>query len=107
MSKIYLVTDGNYSDYHVLGAFSSMEKAEQAKLLYAADNDIEEYELDAIPDSPPGLFAYVVLMEIAGDVKSLWQESVVGFKSRWHPGAYTAQPLLPGSASGPVTSSRQ
>ena len=86
MSKVYLVTDGDYSDYRVLGAFSSREKAEHAKLLYAANNNIEEYELDAVPESPPGLFAYVVLMEISGDVNRMWQESVVGFKSKWHPG---------------------
>lgn len=85
MSKIYLVTEGSYSDYRVLGVYSSVEKAEHAKLLYVADNDIEEYELDAVPESPPGLLAYVVLMEISGDVKRLWQESVAGFKSRWHP----------------------
>lgn len=86
MSKVYLVTDGDYSDYHVLGVFSSREKADHAKRLYAACNNVEEYELDAVPESPPGLLAYVVLMEISGDVKDLWQESVAGFKSRWHPG---------------------
>ena len=86
MSKVYLVTDGDYSDYRVLGVYSSMEKAEHAKLLYAADNDVEEYELDAVPESPPGLLAYVVIMELSGDVSHMWQESVKGFKSRWHPG---------------------
>ena len=78
MSKVYLVTDGDYSDYRVLGVYSSMEKAEHAKLLYAADNDVEEYELDAVPESPPGLLAYVVIMELSGDVSRMWQESVKG-----------------------------
>jgi hypothetical protein len=29
--KLYLVTDGEYSDYHVCGIYSTPEKAEEAK----------------------------------------------------------------------------
>ena len=83
MSKVYVVTDGYYSDYHVLGVYSSMEKAEHAKLLYAADNDIGEYYLDEVPVSPPGLLAYHVSMLVSGDVKDIWQDTVEGFKPRW------------------------
>lgn len=84
MSKVYLVTDGYYSDYHVRGVYSTMEKAEQAKLLYAADNDIEEYELDAVPDSPPGLVPFVVTITFSGDVKDVYRESAVQFEPRWY-----------------------
>lgn len=38
--KIYVVTDGQYSDYHICGMYSTPEKAELAKKLYAADNEI-------------------------------------------------------------------
>lgn len=84
MSKVYLVTDGYYSDYHVLGVYATMEKAEQAKLLYAADNDIEEHELDAVPDSPPGLVPFVVTTTFSGDVRTIYRESADQFSPRWH-----------------------
>lgn len=84
MSKVYLVTDGWYSDYRVLGVYATMEKAEQAKLLYAADNDIEEYELDAVPDSPPGLVPFVVTITFSGGVEGVYRESVVQFEPRWY-----------------------
>lgn len=83
MTTIYLVTDGDYSDYHVLGVYSTKEKAEHAKRLFASDNGIWEYELDAIPDSPQGMLAYHVSMLVSGDVKDVWQETVEGFESRW------------------------
>ena len=84
MTTIYLVTDGSYSDYRVLGVYSTKEKAEHAKRLFAADNEIEEYELDATPDSPPGMLAYQVSMLVSGDVKDTWQDTVEGFESRWY-----------------------
>ena len=51
MSKAYVVTQGAYSDYHIVGVFTTEEDAK----IYAdrinaatpyADADIEEYELD-------------------------------------------------------------
>lgn len=56
---IYLVTDGEYSDYQVLGAFTSKEKAEIAQRLYP-DSCIEECGLDFIPEHPPGMVAWFV-----------------------------------------------
>ena len=84
MTIIYLVTNGSYSDYCVLGVYSTKEKAEHAKRLFAADNGVEEYKLDAIPDSPPGLLAYHVSMLVSGDVKDVWQDTVEGFESSWY-----------------------
>jgi hypothetical protein len=84
MTTIYLVTNGSYSDYCVLGVYSTKEKAEHAKRLFAADNGIDEYGLDAIPDSPPGMLAYQVSMLVSGDVKYVWQDTVEGFESRWY-----------------------
>lgn len=37
--KVYMVTSGEYSDYHVCGIFSTLEKAEQ----YAAAQDTNNY----------------------------------------------------------------
>lgn len=69
--KLYLVTDGDYSDYHLCCVCSSKQKADHAKKFYAAQNDIEEYELDALPDHPDGMFWYSVRMDRDGDTRSV------------------------------------
>ncbi len=47
--KIFVVTEGDYSSYQILGVFSSIEKARE--ICPAADVDrIEEYELDSLDD---------------------------------------------------------
>ncbi len=55
-TTIWLVSDGSYSDYHVLGIYSTHELAVAAKEAHNAYNEIEEWELDQIPPGPPGLF---------------------------------------------------
>ena len=51
--KVYVLTQGRYSDYSIVGIYSSMELAQKAyKLLEAHNywdgpNDIEEWELDS------------------------------------------------------------
>ena len=42
--KIYLITDGEYSDYHIVGAYSTRENAE--KMLGYVSGDIEGWTLD-------------------------------------------------------------
>ncbi len=66
--KIFLVSSGSYSDRATDGLYSTMEKAEEAKKLFNADNDIEEWELDAAPEHPPGLYRHQVKMNIHGAV---------------------------------------
>ena len=67
MSKVYLVTDGDYSDYRVRGIYSTPELAAAAQRLHNADNDVEEWDLDVIPDHPPGLLPFFVLMDKDGN----------------------------------------
>lgn len=43
--KVWLVTAGDYSDYHVVGVFSTEEKA-KAYAALTLDSDVEESELD-------------------------------------------------------------
>lgn len=56
MSKIYVVTDGEYSDYHIEACFSTKKKAQQyiknAKKVQGKyyDPDIEEWDLDSSSD---------------------------------------------------------
>lgn len=50
MTKIYLVSSGSYSDYGILGAFSTEEKAQKLLTILQKQSDgecgIEEYDLD-------------------------------------------------------------
>jgi hypothetical protein len=44
MKSIYMLSAGDYSDYHVIGLFSSVEKAEEVQKL--TGGDIEEWPQD-------------------------------------------------------------
>lgn len=44
--KIYIVTEGEYSDYHICAVFSTREKAEEYVQCHGTDYNIEEYDLD-------------------------------------------------------------
>lgn len=46
MAKVFIVTHGDYSDYHIVGVFSTQEKAQEAIDSGAARGDIEEHDLD-------------------------------------------------------------
>lgn len=45
--KVYIVTDGDYSDYHIEAVFTDKEKAEMYAALHCKDN-VEEYDADVI-----------------------------------------------------------
>lgn len=44
MSSVYLITEGEYSDYHIIGVFSTKEIA-QTMIEYVG-GEVEEFELD-------------------------------------------------------------
>ena len=46
MDKVYIVTEGEYSDYHVCGVFTSREKAEKFRDTFCCNDTIEEYNLN-------------------------------------------------------------
>lgn len=84
--KIYAVTNGSYSDYRIEGIYSTKEKAEEAHKLYASENDIEEYDLDALPEHPPGMLRYYVKMDAAGNVGECKIEDASSMpKWKWSP----------------------
>ena len=58
----YVLTEGSYSYYHIIGVYSTKELAEKAKFVYP-DSRIEEYSLDNVPDYPPGMRAWCVQIE--------------------------------------------
>jgi len=87
--KLYLVSDGSYSDYRILGIYSSMELAERARALFNADNELESWDLDAIPDHPPGLLPWIVDMDRDGNSKSTRRRSMEGHDNYpWCPSHY-------------------
>jgi hypothetical protein len=73
---LYMVTSGQYSDYHVKGVYSTPEKAEYAKKLFIADNKIMELELDALPKHPEGMWLYCVVMDRHGNSDRSYQDPV-------------------------------
>lgn len=44
--KIYIVTEGEYSDYHICAVFSTIKKAKEYVQCHGTDYGIEEYILD-------------------------------------------------------------
>lgn len=66
MSKVFIVTSGEYSDYSIDRVFSTEEKAKEwvdvITSMYGGNYDIEQYELDApIPERKEYMFfeAYI------------------------------------------------
>ena len=77
MAKVYMVSEGNYSDYSVEGIFSTRERAElyirgmKQDAEYSDFNDIDEIELDErIAPFELGLAPFRVFMRKNGDVES-------------------------------------
>lgn len=46
MEKVYIVTSGEYSDYHINAVFSTREKAEEYVDAQGSDYRVEEYPVD-------------------------------------------------------------
>ena len=46
MKKVYVVTEGCYSEYHISATFSTKEKAEEYIAYHGTEYRIEEYSLD-------------------------------------------------------------
>ena len=61
--KVYIVTDGEYSDYMIERVFSNREAAEEYKKWHNIHNEIEEYEVYEEPflkeDGEPAMFIRV------------------------------------------------
>jgi hypothetical protein len=76
MDKVYLVYNGHYSDRILIGVFSTKEKAEAAKTLYAADNNVEEWKIDSKDCKLSGLLPYQVHMVNSGTVVHVVRASI-------------------------------
>ena len=74
MPTIYLLTEGSYSDYHIVAAFSTEEKARFA--MEFLEGDIEEFEIDnGLPSledlKARGLHRFEVSMDWEGNTRSV------------------------------------
>lgn len=47
--KVYIVTSGDYSDYHIDAVFSTIEKAKEYVDAHGSDYRVEEYPVDDTP----------------------------------------------------------
>lgn len=61
--KIYIVTSGEYSDYHIEAVFSTEEKAVDYVEQNGTDYNIEEYELDEEVEKETQLWHIVFCVE--------------------------------------------
>lgn len=85
MATAYLVTAGSYSDYRVKGVFLDPEEAERAKILWGADNDVEEYEIGAMPEWTNDWTPWSVSMQRSGDYALAKPENTEYFKEDKRP----------------------
>jgi hypothetical protein len=68
MTKVYIVTKGSYSDYSLVGVYSSKELAQADSDAYTGSNGVSEWELDTInPMVKQGFKYYRVQMQGNGD----------------------------------------
>lgn len=71
MKKVYIVTVGEYSDYHIEAVFSNEEKASKyikVSKIHPSDVEIEEYEID----KPMSDFLYTeIRMKRNGDISRI------------------------------------
>jgi len=90
MSVIYVVTEGEYSDYHIVGLYSSEETA-AAAAQKCDGGRVEEYELDGNADLVArGYWVYSVVMDIDGNTAQVYEYgapgsvSSEGYICKWH-----------------------
>lgn len=83
--KLFVVTSGEYSDRKITGIYSSKDKAELAQKLFATENEIEEWELDSMPMSPPGMLLFKVRMEKNGTVRDCYAVDSSVKWDQWSP----------------------
>lgn len=85
MATAFMVTEGCYSDYHVVGVFTTREKAEYFVSLFpdGQQPDIEEVEIDAVDGFPVGRRCYSVRFDKDGHSTAKQDEPRVVDESCW------------------------
>ena len=76
--KIYVITKGEYSDYHICAVATDLEKANALAEFYSDRYDaaeVEEYDTDDAPDLTKGKRMYRIRFAPSGDVTDINQSS--------------------------------
>lgn len=75
MDKVYIVTDGEYSDYRVVGVFDEKQKAQAMVDLYDCNELIEEFALNKLyAPEENGLYLFKVWFKDDGEVTKVKAE---------------------------------
>lgn len=67
MAKVYLVTEGSYSDYGVHAVFSESQKERAKRMAVLIGGGVEEYPLNIDDYKDPGMDHFNVLMRKNGE----------------------------------------
>lgn len=76
---IYVLIEGSYSEYCIIGVYSTEKLAEKAKNFCYPNSEIEEYTLNHIPDHPPGMKAWSSRF-CNGKLECTYQQSINCFE---------------------------
>ena len=111
MSKVYVVTSGEYSDYGINAVFSTEELANAAVDVVNKDRKydharVEVYELDAVDFTVPGMTLYNVRMKLNGYVLSVNKATYLDFEFNVYPessdGGHLVTTIASDSAEGAI-----
>lgn len=95
MSRVFVVTSGEYSDYSIEGVFSTVSLANEFISMIEGNGRnylrIENFDLDKpLTQLKRGLHSYVVLMDKDGTVQRVYKATVPSARTPF----YTLRPLI-------------
>jgi hypothetical protein len=75
METVWIVTQGEWEDYQLVGVFADEKSAmEMVKLIGNEEVKYYEHKLDSIPDHPEGCQLYIVWMRRDGTIDGVKRE---------------------------------
>lgn len=73
--KVYVITDGSYSDYRICAVSLDKNKAKKIKETIHADNDIEEYDTDQFDCIANGYNFYDITLNELNNPKKIHKKT--------------------------------
>lgn len=74
--KIYVITKGEYSDYHICAVATDPAKADKLAEFYSDKHnpsEVEEFDTEAVPDLTKGMTAFIVGFDKRGEVRNVYE----------------------------------
>lgn len=79
MNKIYVVTNGSYSDFRIKAVFDNLEMAEAYQKTYNYNEEIEEFELNPTDEIiKSGLHYFSIIMDVTGNKPDCYCNFIMG-----------------------------